>query len=619
MKLPRFSHRFRRLNVPGAMLLAFLQRTPAVQVVTQAESAIIGSPVGVVLRSVITAVASLGAMDTLVGATPLVATSGSATGVTLTVGTQVTIGYTVDGTQTPPVSWQVQGSIPPGLDFSGLTSSGIQNVQVLKLEGTPTTAGSYSVTLTPYAGPDGSSFSVNGFNYTITVNPGVAPTAPSFSTQPQNESVSAGGTAIFAVQVAGTSPFTYQWKKNGAALTDGGNVSGSKTANLTLTNVQAGDAATYSVVATNSVSSTPSNNATLTVTGVTAVPSFTTQPSSKSVPIGATATLTAAASGATSYQWSLGGTAIAGATSATLQIANVSPANAGVYTVVATNAGGSVTSNPAILNVTTVTGAPTAWLTNVSVRTTMQVGQDPLIVGLSVTGSKGILVRAAGPALANFNVTNFMADPQLSLYAAGASSPQLSNDNWDFSLAATATSLGAFPFTQNSKDAAFVQTLQGGYTVWEPANGGGNVLVEAYDVDPTTTSSRLTNLSARNVVGTGDNLLIAGFAVRGTGMVNLLIRASGPTLTGFGVSNVLVDPMVEVFDGNNNLIAQNNDWDPSLTSVFDSVGAFHYTSSKDSALVVTVPGGPAGATYTVEVKGADGGTGQALVEIYELH
>ena len=96
------------------------------------------------------------------------------------------------------------------------------------------------------------------------------------------------------------------------------------------------------------------------------------------------------------------------------------------------------------------------------------------------------------------------------------------------------------------------------------------------------------------------------------------IRGVGPTLAEapYNVPGVLADPMIQVYDSNNNMVAENNDWDPSLSTTFSSVGAFALQSgSKDAAMIVTLQ---AGTAYTVQCKGADGGTGQALIEVYEL-
>jgi hypothetical protein len=136
-------------------------------------------------------------------------------------------------------------------------------------------------------------------------------------------------------------------------------------------------------------------------------------------------------------------------------------------------------------------------------------------------------------------------------------------------------------------------------------------------------SGRLVNLSARNRVGTGADILIAGFALSGLGTKQLLIRAAGPALAGFGVSGALPDPRLEVFDAAGRSLATNDNWGVSTgagsavsSSSFAQVGAFPFSAgSRDAALLITLN---AGATYTVQVSGVGTSTGDALVEIYEV-
>jgi hypothetical protein len=140
-------------------------------------------------------------------------------------------------------------------------------------------------------------------------------------------------------------------------------------------------------------------------------------------------------------------------------------------------------------------------------------------------------------------------------------------------------------------------------------------LVEAYDAG-SGSAVRLTNLSARNRVGTGNDILIAGFFIAGTGTQRVLIRAVGPSLAAFGLTGLLTDPKLEIYNAAGAKIAENDNWDATLSSTFASAGAFALTpGGKDAALIVSLP---AGATYTVQVKGADGGTGEGLIEVYEL-
>src|SRR5208283_3883551 len=165
-------------------------------------------------------------------------------------------------------------------------------------------------------GDNGSSFSVvvtnaEGSQSSNTVFLSVSAVAPSITTQPQNQSVNVSASATFSVVASGTAPLSYQWSKNGTAIT------GATSASYTTPATVIGDnGSTFTVTVTNSAGSKTSNPATLTVNAV--APTITTQPQNQSVQVGLTATFSVVASGTAplSYQWSKNGTAIAGATSA---------------------------------------------------------------------------------------------------------------------------------------------------------------------------------------------------------------------------------------------------------------------------------------------------------------
>ena len=147
------------------------------------------------------------------------------------------------------------------------------------------------------------------------------------------------------------------------------------------------------------------------------------------------------------------------------------------------------------------------------------------------------------------------------------------------------------------------------------AVGSGVALIEVYDSDLGSPSATFANVSARNQVGTGDNVLVVGFAISGLAEKTLLIRAVGPTLA-FAVTGSLPDPKLEVFRGST-LLQSNDDWGgtTTLSTAFSQVGAFPLpATSKDAALLVTLQPG----SYTAQVSGVGGTTGVALIEVYEL-
>jgi plastocyanin len=446
----------------------------------------------------------------------------------------------------------------------------------------------------------------------------------------------------------GTPPVSYQWNFNGAAIP------GATNPLFVATDVQASNAGSYSVTITNSGGTVTSNVATLTVNaGGTVNPfSFVFQPSSQTIEVGSTVVwsvvgtsatgtssvtpgraVTERAEGSATYQWFWNGIAISGATDAIYVIKSATAANDGSYLCVATDSSGAVESAAGMLNV--VNTSNPGRLINISSRAEVGTGANQLIAGFVVGGqgtygAEPLLVRASGPALAPFGVTGVLADPQLTLN--NSSTVLATNDGWGGSaqIASTATLVGAFAWTNTSShDSALLESLPGGAYTAQVAGASGDTgvaLAEVYDATPTgaytPASPRLINISARAQVGTGGNILIAGFVIGGTTSKSVLIRASGPALAAFGVPGTLADPQLQLYqssgDGTRIVLQADTGWggDIEIAAAAASVGAFPWGTSAtaDSAILVTLPPG----AYTAEVSGASGDTGIALVEVYDL-
>jgi uncharacterized repeat protein (TIGR03803 family) len=175
--------------------------------------------------------------------------------------------------------------------------------------------------------------------------------------QPADQSVYNGGTALFSVATFGAAPVFYQWQQDGINLTNGGNFSGANSATLTISNATANDAALYSVVVSNALNSVASDDSVLEV--IFSPPNITTQPASQTLVAGTTAIFTVSALGdqPLSFQWQENGTnlanggAISGAATSSLTISGVTLANAGIYSVIVSNAIFAVPSKSAVLTV----------------------------------------------------------------------------------------------------------------------------------------------------------------------------------------------------------------------------------------------------------------------------
>ncbi len=266
-------------------------------------------------------------------------------------------------------------------------------------------------------------------------------------------------------------------------------------------------------------------------------------------------------------------------------------------------------------------------LVNVATRGLVQPGGN-LIPGfvLRGTGSKRVVVRAVGPTLSAFGLSG-LSDLKLDVVNQQTQATAASNDDWGGSspLSTAFASLGAFPLTASSKDAAVQTTLpvnQGGYSVKVAASGTGTTgvaLAEVYDADSDDSPVRVINVSTLGFVGTGANVLTPGFVIRGTVPKIVLIRAIGPGLAQLGVGGLLADPQFSVFLADSDVaIATSNDWGgtAALKAAFTTAGAFNLAAdnSKDAAIVLTLP--PGG--YTVVTSGVANTTGTALVEVYDL-
>ncbi len=628
-------HRLTWLNLPAALLLGLLQRTPVLRIVAAAADRLTGAPLGAVIRAATVSAASLGAMHTLVGATTLITNQPSP--LAAKVGTAITaVAFGINGPGVgQPGSWVVGGSIPPGLNFSGLTAPATINIANLVLTGTPTASGNFTVTLQGWEDKNRKGNGSPIYTYLINVTAGVAATAPTFTTQPTGQTLAAGSSATFSAAATGTPPPTFQWAKNGTAI------AGATNPVYTLTGVQSADAGLYTAIATNSAGSTTSNAAQLTVTvaNPAVAPAFTTQPAAQSVTVGTGFTFSAAASGtpAPTYQWMKDSSSIAGATTATYAMASAALADTGLYTVVASNSAGTATSTAAALNVTPPGAPPTDFgrLINLSILTNAGPGASVLTMGAVIggAGSAGALplvIRAVGPTLGTaFGIGGVLADPVMTVNAQGTAAPVAVNDNWDGSAATRAafTAVGAFVLPLGSLDCAYVPPVPGlragGYTVQVSGttSATGLVIAEIYDAAGaarTATTPRLINLSTLAQIDPGATLAV-GFVIGGTAPCRVLVRAVGPTLgTAFGIGGVMADPGLVLFSNDTGLqIGANDDWGggTALATAMSAVGAFALAdpASLDAGLVVTLPPG----AYSVRVSGKNGTGGTAIVEVYE--
>jgi hypothetical protein len=164
-------------------------------------------------------------------------------------------------------------------------------------------------------------------------------------------------------------------------------------------------------------------------------------------------------------------------------------------------------------------------------------------------------------------------------------------------------------------EAATLQTLApAAYTVVAKSKGGssGLGLIEAYDFSPSA-ASKLSNLSTRGFVGTGNNVLIGGFIVGEVANATIILRALGPSLAS-SVSDPVNDPILTIYDGNGVAIGGNDDWQEDSNMVDIGKVGLAPANTAESATILYPPAGD----YSAIVTSANGESGVGLIEIYDL-
>lgn len=249
-------------------------------------------------------------------------------------------------------------------------------------------------------------------------------------------------------------------------------------------------------------------------------------------------------------------------------------------------------------------------LGNLSTRGFVQSGDNVMIGGLVIEGPapKTVVIRAIGPSLSAHGVANALADPNVQVFS--GQTLVRSNDNWADD--ARAAELPSALVPGHAAEAALVITLEPGpYTaIVRSADASTGIgLIEAFELDET---SAFVNISTRGFAGTGDNVLIGGLIIAGDSAKTVVIRGIGPGLTSFGVPDVLQDPNLLLFSGSE-LIDTNNNWVDHPRSA-EIPAQLIPSASLESVIVTTLAPGP----YTAILQGFSGGTGNALVEVYEV-
>jgi hypothetical protein len=288
-------------------------------------------------------------------------------------------------------------------------------------------------------------------------------------------------------------------------------------------------------------------------------------------------------------------------------------------------------------------------LVNLSTLTKIAYVGDTFALGFNISGAQKatLLIRGIGAGLTQFGLAGALTAPRLEV--SRGTTLIAANEGWDKAnnaaeIASAAAAVGAFALAPGASDTALLLSLDPGtYNVMiQGLNGAsGDVLAEVYDISKNGT--RLTNLSTLAKITAEGEFLVPGIVVAGANPRTLVVRAVGPGLTDFGITDgYLGDPRISILNGTGQTVATNNNWAQggatggalALTAAFPAVGAFPLkATNSDAALVnalapgnytlqagaavlpVANPNAPQSATPPV----VPSQIGSVLVEVYELN
>ena len=300
------------------------------------------------------------------------------------------------------------------------------------------------------------------------------------------------------------------------------------------------------------------------------------------------------------------------------RLINGSPTSDGIFPVVITATDGIKTVTVDLMLVI----YPDSRASQLSTRLGVLTGDDVLISGFIITGAKDktLVMRGMGPSLGvgGVNVPGLLLDPALELYDASGALIAANDD------AIQDPQYGSLPsglYPRKPKEAALYRNLgPGAYTlVLRGTNDSSGLgLAEVYDLDlpeevSAVNGARLSNISTRGKVLTGDNVIIGGVIIGGVENADVVIRAIGPSLAAAGVGIPLSDPQADLYDRDGTKIYSNNNWRDTQEAEIIATGLAPGDDREAAISASLTPG-----LYTVIVTGVEGTTGVGLVEVYNL-
>jgi hypothetical protein len=230
------------------------------------------------------------------------------------------------------------------------------------------------------------------------------------------------------------------------------------------------------------------------------------------------------------------------------------------------------------------------------------------------------MVRGIGPSLSRFGVTDPLANPTLEIHDSSGATVATNND-WRTTQigglitgdqSAEINNSGLAP-TDDLESAIIANVTPGTYTavVRGVGNSIGTAVVDAYDLSASS-PARLANIATRGLVQPGDKLMIAGFIIQNA-PIKAVVRAIGPSLTDFGITNALKDTTLKLVNDQGTVVRENDDWKSDQQQELEQTG-LQPTRDLEAALIENLPPG----LYTAQLRGKPEQTGIGVVQVYFL-
>ena len=490
----------------------------------------------------------------------------------LTVTAPDAANFSVVATGDAPLAYQW---LRNGVDISGATNA--------------------SYTLNPTAVADsGAQFTVRVSNGAGTVTSAIAtltvnstPVPPSITTPPANLTVTAPGSATFSVVATGDAPLSYQWRRDGNAI------SGATSASYTLNPTAVADSgAQFSVVVSNAAGTITSATATLTVNPTPVPPSFTTQPASLTVTAPAAATFSVVVTGDApmSYQWRRNGVAISGATSASYTLNPTALADSGAqFDVIASNAVGSITSAVATLTVNPEPMPPS-------------ITTQPANLTVNAPGSASFSVVATGDAPLSYQWRRNGVDIGGATSASYALNPTAGTDNgatFDVVISNAVGTVTSTAATLTVHVPASITTQPANLTVTAP--GAANFSVVAAGDAPISYQWRRNGVDIAGATTSSYTLASTAVEDSGSQFSVVVSNAYGTVTSATATLTVHVTPSITTSPASVTVVAPGS---ATFTVVASGTAPFNYQWRRNGVEI----GGATGASYVLNpTAGTDNG------------